>query len=108
MQLVNTVLGLVETEKSTRLQEQNKYVFRIHADATKVDVERFFREFYAVVPRSVRVLSLPKKVRQIGRSRIMTRRRAEKRAVVTLKKGDSIELVDVRKADDVKSSSEKK
>lgn len=97
MQLAQILLGPVLTEKSVQLQEANKHVFTVHKDATKIDVINAIRTFYGVVPTSVRMMRTPEKVRLIGRGKIMTKRRAKKKAIISLAKGQSLELVSIKK-----------
>ncbi len=104
MQLHQILLGPVTTEKSVRLQEDNMHTFMVHMDATKIDVLNAVKRFYGVMPTSVRIIRFPKKTRMIGRSQLMTKRQQGKKALVTLKSGDTIELVSVEKKTKKKSS----
>ena len=78
------------TEKSARLNAQGQYAFAVARSATKVDVARAVRALYGVKPVSVRVLNVLGKVVRYGRS--SGRQKDVKKAIVTLKKGDSIAL----------------
>jgi large subunit ribosomal protein L23 len=81
------------TEKGTRLsEEQNQYLFRVTKDANKVEIKRAVEELF-----SVRVMAV-NTMRRIGKKK--RQRTAQfgttaswKRAVVTLHKEDSINLV---------------
>ncbi len=79
------------TEKSTALSADNKYVFKVHPKANKLEVRRAMREIYDVVPRDIRVMSVPGKKRRLGRTE--GRKPGYKKAVVTLQEGDTIDLV---------------
>ena len=97
MQLYQIIIGSSVTEKSVRLQESNQHVFWVHQDATKIDVMNAIRALYGVAPTAVRMMRTPKKVRMVGRNREVTKRRARKKAIVTLPEGKSIELISVQK-----------
>lgn len=78
------------TEKATELSALNKYVFEIAPSMNKVEVKKAIRAIYNVEPVDVNVLNFSGKKVRFGR--IRGKRKAWKKAVVTLKKGDSIEV----------------
>ena len=47
------VKTLLRTEKSTRLEPDHKYFFRVATDATKVDIKRAVEEIYKVKVQAV-------------------------------------------------------
>ncbi len=78
------------TEKSHAGLAENKYVFRITQDATKAQVKKAIEGFYQVSVQKVAVLNFIPKKRAYGR--FEGTKSAIKKAVVTLKEGDKIEL----------------
>jgi len=80
----------VITEKSTMLGDRGQYVFEVAGDANKIEVKRAVEEVFKVDVRGVNILHMHGKMRRMGRSRGMTR--PWKKAIVTLKAGDRIEL----------------
>ncbi len=78
------------TEKSHAGLAENKYVFRITQDATKAQVKKAIEGFYRVSVQKVAVLNFIPKKRVYGRFEGC--KSAIKKAVVTLKEGDKIEL----------------
>ncbi len=80
------------TEKGTALQEkQNKYFFRVAMEANKLDVKRAVEKLFNVAVVKVNVMRcLGKKKRQ--RSMQYGKRPDWKRAIVTLKAGNKIEI----------------
>ena len=81
------------TEKGAYLAEKGVYVFNIAKDATKQDVAGAVKAAYKVVPRMVRVASVPgKKVMTRGTNR-KGKTSAGKKAYVYLKEGDKIEFI---------------
>lgn len=78
------------TEKATELGLLNKYVFEIAPKMNKVEVKKAIRAIYNVEPTDVNILNFSGKRVRFGRVR--GQRRGWKKAVVTLKKGDAIEI----------------
>ena len=78
------------TEKSYALNTLNQYVFVVTQAATKKTVKRAIEEAYAVNVEKVRIVCLPAKKRVFGRS--TGSKSAIKKAIVSVAKGQSIEL----------------
>lgn len=78
------------TEKSHAGLTDNKYVFRIAKDATKSEVKKAIEGFYKVSVQKVAVVNFIPKKRAYGR--FEGAKAAVKKAIVTLKEGDKIEL----------------
>ena len=77
-------------EKSTFLSEMGKYVFIVRSEATKPEIKKAIRAIYKVDPVSVNVINRPPKNKQMGA--IRGRQSGYKKAIVTLKKGQKIEV----------------
>lgn len=80
----------VITEKNTDLMEQNKYVFEIEKKANKAQVKAAVEKAFDVTVTGVNVVTVPSRPRGFGRLR--GHKPAWKKAIVTLKQGDSIEI----------------
>jgi len=78
----------ISTEKTSLLQMQNQYTFAVAGKATKVDVSRAVRDLYGVKPLKVRIVNLEGKFVRSGRSQGYEKNL--KKAIVTLKQGDTI------------------
>lgn len=79
------------TEKGTRLKEEaNQYLFRVAKTATKVEIKQAVEQLFKVKVLEVRTLRVQGKVKRLGR--FQGRRPEWKKALVTLKAGQSIEL----------------
>ena len=78
------------TEKAHAGLVDNKYVFRITKDATKAQVKKAVEGFYKVTVEKIAVVNLLPKKRVYGR--FEGTKATIKKAIVTLKKGDKIEL----------------
>ncbi len=77
------------TEKAYKMvEDKNIYTFHIHNNANKNDVVASLQTIYWVTPVSVRTMNVVRKWR-MNRKLV---RRAYKKAYVSLKKWDSIEL----------------
>ena len=79
------------TEKATFLREKNQFVFKVFSTATKPEIKKSIEEVYGVKVQKVRVINVPKKVKRLGRSRGFTS--GYKKAIITLNKGQTIEVV---------------
>ena len=78
------------TEKATKLGDQNKYVFEVSKDANKIEIRNAVQEMFDVVVTKVTTTSMRGKKRRMGR--FQGRRPDWKKAVVTLREGDAIEV----------------
>jgi len=79
------------TEKASILSEQNMYVFEINKRANKSLVKMAVKELYKVNPTKVNIINSPSKA--IVSRGIKGRKPGKKKAVVYLKKGDTIEII---------------
>lgn len=80
----------VTSEKASMLNAKGQYVFRVAAGANKPAVERAVSRRYGVAVSAVRMLVMPGKERRRGR--ITGWKPGFKKAIVTLKKGQTIEV----------------
>jgi large subunit ribosomal protein L23 len=79
------------TEKGTELKDQvNQYLFEVARDANKIEIKRAVESLFRVKVLQVRTLSMKGKKKRVGRS--VGRTPDWKKAVATLKEGDSIEF----------------
>lgn len=78
------------TEKYTALQAQGKYAFEVAAKATKAQVKEAVEAAFKVKVTGLNLMTVAGKRRRLGR-RILAAK-PWKKAVVTLKPGDKIEL----------------
>lgn len=79
------------TEKAAILSGERVYTFEVHADATKIDIARAVKDIYKVKPVRVNISISPAKRKIVRGKRGVTS--AVKKALVYLKKGDTIEFV---------------
>ena len=88
--LFDKILSPHVTEKSTNLSSQNKVVFKVHYKANKNTVKKNIEKIFKV--NVIKINTINKK----GKKKIVRGRKANKsgykKAIVTLKKGQSIDL----------------
>ena len=79
------------SEKGTQIREkQNGYLFEVARDTNKIEVKRAIEAIFNVKVASVRTLRVHGKPKRMGR--YAGHRPDWKKAIVTLKKGQTIEL----------------
>jgi len=89
--LYDVIVRPIVTEKSTELLDRTgKYSFVVAKEANKVEIARAVEKLFNVRVRDVRTMQYRGKERRVGR--IIGRRPAWKKAVVTLREGDTIEI----------------
>jgi large subunit ribosomal protein L23 len=76
------------TEKSTRAQQQNKYMFEVAPDANKIEIRRAVEELGKCEVEKINTLNVRGKERRTRRG---TGRTADwKKAIVTVKEGQEL------------------
>ncbi len=78
------------TEKNTTLQAQGKYAFEVDREANKHQIKQAVEKAFKVKVTAVNVLVVPGKKQRMKGREVLTS--SWKKAVVTLKSGDKIEL----------------
>ena len=84
------IVNPVVTEKSTLLQEKGKYTFDVYKSSSKTEIIRAIESAFDVKVDSVNTFNIKGKTRRVGRN--LAKRPDKKRAIVTLKSGESIQL----------------
>jgi large subunit ribosomal protein L23 len=88
------ILAPIVTEKATFVAEKNNQVaFRVIADATKPEIKAAVELMFKVEVEDVTVLNRKGKAKRFGR--FVGRRRNERKAYVSLKDGQEINLAEV-------------
>ena len=88
----DVIIAPVVTEKCNALIQENKYTFRVHPDAGRVEIARAVEELFKVKVAKVNVMNYLGKAKRAGRTAKLGRRADWKRAVVTLSEG-TIEII---------------
>ena len=88
--IIDTILSPRITEKATSLSEYNKVVFKVHIGASKENIKKSVEKIFKVNVIKVNTLN------QRGKNKIIRGKKSyktgHKKAIVTLKKGQSIDL----------------
>ncbi len=80
------------TEKSTLLQEANKYVFQVAPRANKIQVREAVQRAFGVRVKGVTICKVRGKMKRMGPR--LHRTPDIKKAIVTLRPGDRIQLIE--------------
>jgi len=78
------------TEKNSALQAQGKYAFEVVKEANKEQIKQAVEKAFKVTVTGVNVMTVPGKRRRMRGREVMNP--SWKKALVTLKPGDKIEL----------------
>jgi len=90
-----TIIKPVITEKSLRLANgENTYVFQVQMTANKNQVKEAVQKIFDVEVERIRTIVSYRKLKKTGKKRVTVRLGKTKKALVTLKSGQSIDLFD--------------
>ncbi len=88
--LYDKILSPLVTEKTTNLSEQNKVVFKVPSSANKKNLKNSIEKIFKVNVTKINILN------KQNRTKITRGRKVKvsgfKKAIITLKKGQSIDL----------------
>ena len=87
---IDSIRQPIITEKATILSEQNKTVFKVHSGANKNSIKKNIEKLFKVSVVKVNIMNTKtkKKIKQ-GK---LSKKPGYKKAIITLKKGQSIDL----------------
>ena len=88
--LYDKIISPLVTEKSTNLSEQNKIVFKVPTGANKKNLKQSIEKIFKVNVTKINILNKKSRIR-IARGR-KVKVSGFKKAIITLKKGQSIDL----------------
>ncbi len=80
----------IVSERSMDLLEQNKYSFYVNTDANKIEIKNAVQELFKVTVTGVNTMNVKGKMKRVGK--YLGRTAGRKKAIVTLKPGDKIEI----------------
>ena len=86
----DVLLAPVISEKSYGLLDANKYTFEVHPDANKTQIKIAVEKLFSVKVTDVNTLNRPGKRKRTKGG--FGKRKAIKRAIVTLRDGDRIDV----------------
>ncbi len=88
----DVIIAPVVSEKSYALLDTGAYTFRIHPDATKIQVRQAVEQIFDVKVAKVTTANRKGKRKRNRRTFTYGKRPDTKRAIVTLAEGDAIDL----------------
>ena len=88
--LLDTIVSPAITEKATSLSEFNKMVFKVHKGASKNSIKKSIEKIFKVNVVKINTINLKGKTKIVKGKK--SSRSGYKKAIVTLKKGQSIDL----------------
>ena len=88
--LYDTIYSPLLTEKSTNLSEQNKVVFKVPKEANKVSLKKNIEKIFKVNVTKINIIN--KQNRKVVKRGKKVNVQGYKKAIITLKKGQSIDL----------------
>lgn len=91
MNLAQTLIRPVLTEKSVHRETENKYTFVVNKAATKVDVKIAFLALYGVHVDKVNMNHVTPKCRMGKARKLVEKRSFARRAIITLRKGEKLD-----------------
>ena len=87
---IDSIRSPIITEKATILSEQNKTVFKVHENANKKTIKKNIEKLFKVNVTKINIINQKSKMKiKQGRKTFKT---GYKKAIITLKKGQSIDL----------------
>ena len=87
---LDTIVSPTVTEKATSLSEFNKIVFKVHKGANKKLIKKSIEKIFKVNVIKINTINLKGKTKLVKGKK--SSRPGYKKAIVTLKKGQSIDL----------------
>ena len=87
---LDSIIRPIITEKATILSEQNKTVFKVHKRANKKNIKKNIEKIFKVNVIKVNIINTKTK-KKIKQGKLSTKS-GYKKAIITLKKGQSIDL----------------
>lgn len=93
MKTIHVIKRPLVTEKGTLAQQAaNQYFFEVDPKATKHDIRAAVEGLFKVRVAGVRTMNVPGKFKRVGKS--LGKTSAWKKAAVTLREGDRIEVLE--------------
>jgi large subunit ribosomal protein L23 len=88
--LYDKILSPMVTEKSTNLSEQNKIVFKVPREANKINLKKNIEKIFKVNVIKINIVNKQNR-KKITRGK-KVKVQGYKKAIITLKKGQNIDL----------------
>jgi large subunit ribosomal protein L23 len=79
------------SEKATMLENEHKYVFKVFKNANKITIKKAIEDIYNVTVVGVNIINIKRRKRRLGKTKGW--KPGYKKAIVSLKKGQKIEII---------------
>ena len=90
LNLYDKILSPMVTEKSTNLSEQNKVIFKVPASANKKNLKKNIEKIFKVNVTKINIINKQNRTKVTRGKKVKVS--GYKKAIITLKKGQSIDL----------------
>ena len=88
--LYDKIFSPLLTEKSTNMSEQNKIVFKVPTKASKLSLKKNIEKIFKVNVTKINIINKQNRVKITRGKKVKVQ--GYKKAIITLKKGQSIDL----------------
>jgi large subunit ribosomal protein L23 len=88
--LYDKILSPMVTEKSTNMSEQNKIVFKVPTGANKINLKKNIEKIFKVNVTKINIINKQNRTKVTRGKKVKVS--GFKKAIITLKKGQSIDL----------------
>ena len=88
--LYDKILAPIVTEKSTNLSEQNKIIFKVPSKANKKNLKSNIEKIFKVNVTKINIINKKTRIKVTRGKKVKVR--GFKKAIITLKKGQNIDL----------------
>ena len=90
LHLYDKIISPLVTEKSTNLSEQNKIIFKVNAKANKKTLKSNIEKIFKVNVTKVNIINNKTRIKITRGKKVKVK--GYKKAIITLKKGQNIDL----------------
>ena len=87
---LDSVIQPIITEKATSLSEQNKVIFKVRNDASKKSIKKNIEKIFKVNVIKINIINKKTRIKTTNRGK--KKIPGYKKAIVTIKKGQNIDL----------------
>ncbi len=88
--LYDKIISPLVTEKSTNLSEQNKIIFKVNSRANKKNLKSNIEKIFKVNVTKVNIINKKTRIKTTRGKKVKVK--GYKKAIITLKKGQNIDL----------------
>ncbi len=88
--LYDKILAPLVTEKSTNVSEQNKIIFKVNFKANKINLKKNIEKIFKVNVTKINIINKKSRIKITRGKKVKVK--GFKKAIVTLKKGQNIDL----------------